>query len=192
MLSVEPCIWLGFHLTTPRSWPELKSRVRCLTTWATQVPLCKIFNVEFRLEMLAWGHLGGSAVEFLPLAQGIILESRDQVQYWAPFEEPASPSACVSAFPLCLSWRKERKEGRERGRKGKYLPEHAVSKIKMIYYLWIYMLHLIIYFSKTWIHWGQLYNELVSQNSLFHLSLDDYIFSKHILCCCQPWNARLR
>ena len=26
--------------TTLRSWPELKSRVGCLTNWATQMPLC--------------------------------------------------------------------------------------------------------------------------------------------------------
>ena len=28
----------GLNLTTLRSWPELKSRGRCLTDWATQVP----------------------------------------------------------------------------------------------------------------------------------------------------------
>ena len=53
-----------------------------------------------------WGSLGGSAVERLPLAQGVILESRDQVPHRAPCMEPASPSACVSAtlaLSLCLS-----------------------------------------------------------------------------------------
>ena len=44
-----------------------------------------------------WGSLGGSAVWRLPLAQGMILESRDRVLHWAPCMEPASPSACVSA-----------------------------------------------------------------------------------------------
>ena len=29
----------GLALTTLRSWPELKSRVRCLSDWATQAPL---------------------------------------------------------------------------------------------------------------------------------------------------------
>ena len=43
------------------------------------------------------GHLGGSVVERLPLAQGVILETRDQVPYRTPCEEPASPSAYVSA-----------------------------------------------------------------------------------------------
>ena len=38
------------------------------------------------------GHLGGSAVECLPLAQ----EARDRVPRRAPCMEPASPSACVS------------------------------------------------------------------------------------------------
>ena len=46
--------------------------------------------------------LGGSAVEHLPLTQGVILESRDQVPHQAPCMEPASPSACIS-LPLSLS-----------------------------------------------------------------------------------------
>ena len=40
-LSTEPDV--GLYLKTPRSWPELKPRVRCLTNWATQVPLKIIF-----------------------------------------------------------------------------------------------------------------------------------------------------
>ena len=43
------------------------------------------------------GHRGGSAVERLPLAQGVILECRDRVPHWSPCMEPASPSAYVSA-----------------------------------------------------------------------------------------------
>ena len=43
------------------------------------------------------GRLGGSAVECLPSAQDVILESWDQVPHQAPCEEPASPSAYVSA-----------------------------------------------------------------------------------------------
>ena len=43
------------------------------------------------------GSLGGSAVWHLPLAQGVILESRGQVPCRAPCMEPASPSSCVSA-----------------------------------------------------------------------------------------------
>ena len=42
------------------------------------------------------GHLAGSAVERLPLAQGVILEFRDRVPYGAPCVEPASPSVYVS------------------------------------------------------------------------------------------------
>ena len=45
--------------------------------------------------------LRGSAVERLPAAQGVILESWDGVP---SHREPASPSACVSAS-LCVSWR---------------------------------------------------------------------------------------
>ena len=44
------------------------------------------------------GSLGGSAVEHLPLAQGVILESRGQVLHRAPCMEPASLCLC-----LCLS-----------------------------------------------------------------------------------------
>ena len=42
------------------------------------------------------GCLGGSVVERLLLAQGVILGSWDQVLHQAPHREPASPSACVS------------------------------------------------------------------------------------------------
>ena len=44
------------------------------------------------------GCLGGSVVEHLSLAQGMILGSWDR----APHRESASPSACVSAF-FCVS-----------------------------------------------------------------------------------------
>ena len=42
------------------------------------------------------GHLGGSVVERLPLAQVIIPGSWDQVPHQAPCRQPASPSASVS------------------------------------------------------------------------------------------------
>ena len=48
------------------------------------------------------GSLGGTAVWHLSLAQGVILETRDQIPGRAPCMEPASPSACVSAS-LCVS-----------------------------------------------------------------------------------------
>ena len=44
------------------------------------------------------GCLGGSVVEHLFSAQGVILESRDRIPHWAPCMEAASPpSACVFA-----------------------------------------------------------------------------------------------
>ena len=53
------------------------------------------------------GRLGGSVVEHLPLAQGMILESWDRVPHWAPCVQPASPSACVSASVcVCVSHEK--------------------------------------------------------------------------------------
>ena len=43
------------------------------------------------------GRLGGSVVGRLPLVQGVIPESWDQVPHQAPCMGPASPSAYVSA-----------------------------------------------------------------------------------------------
>ena len=49
------------------------------------------------------GFLGGSVVYRLPSAQGVILESQNQIPHWAPCMKPASPSAYVSAsLSLCL------------------------------------------------------------------------------------------
>ena len=50
------------------------------------------------------GRLGGSVVESLPSAQGMILESQGWVPRQAPCMEPASLSACVStSLSLSLS-----------------------------------------------------------------------------------------
>ena len=49
-----------------------------------------------------WDAPGVSVVEHLPLAQIMIPESWDRVPHRAPHEEPASPSAYVSAS-LCVS-----------------------------------------------------------------------------------------
>ena len=45
------------------------------------------------------GRPGGSAVKHLTLAKVVILEFQDQVPHWAPYREPASPSASLS---VCL------------------------------------------------------------------------------------------
>ena len=56
------------------------------------------------LKFLLLGHLDGSVVEHQPSAQGVILETPDRVPHWAPYMEPASPSACVSAsLSVCVS-----------------------------------------------------------------------------------------
>ena len=55
------------------------------------------------VERITQGCLGGSVVEHLPLAQGMIPESWDLVPHQAPCREPASPSACVSASLCHLS-----------------------------------------------------------------------------------------
>ena len=51
----------------------------------------------FQLRMFCQGTPEWSLVEHLPLAQGLILESRDLVPHQAPRMEPASPSAYVFA-----------------------------------------------------------------------------------------------
>ena len=52
----------------------------------------------------AEGSPGGSAVEHLPSAQGLVLETQDRVPFWAPCMEPASPSGWVSASVcVCVS-----------------------------------------------------------------------------------------
>ena len=53
-------------------------------------------NLGFKIKLLL-GHLGGSAVEHLPSAQGMIPGSWGGVPHWAPRREPASPFAYVSA-----------------------------------------------------------------------------------------------
>ena len=58
--------------------------------------------MNFLTGMEESGFLGGSVVEHLPLAQGMILESRDQVPRQAPCMEPASPAVCL-CLSLCVS-----------------------------------------------------------------------------------------
>ena len=74
---------------------------------ATQMHLKIIRLSEGIQEKESKGCLGSSAVERLPLAQDVILESSDRVPHWAPCMGPSSPSAYVSAsLSLCLSLNK--------------------------------------------------------------------------------------
>ena len=57
---------------------------------------------EMLVGRMAGRRLGGSMIEYLPLAQVMIPGSLDQVSHWGPHRELASPSACVSAS-LCVS-----------------------------------------------------------------------------------------
>ena len=54
------------------------------------------------LEATVLGHLGGSVVERLPSAQGVIPGSWDQTPHRVAHGKAASPSAYVSAS-LCVS-----------------------------------------------------------------------------------------
>ena len=46
LLNLKP--HTGLHLVTLRSWPELKSRIICLTNWAIQAP--QILKLELKRE----------------------------------------------------------------------------------------------------------------------------------------------
>ena len=58
---------------------------------------CHPISLHLLVNLHDGGHLGGLAVEHLPLAQGVILGSWGRVSHQAPHREPASPSAWVSA-----------------------------------------------------------------------------------------------
>ena len=62
---------------------------------------CKVYgNMCDPLRNAIQGHLGGSVVERLPLAQVVILGSWDRVLHWGLLWEPASP--CLLSLPLCV------------------------------------------------------------------------------------------
>ena len=63
---------------------------------------CEMWPPLRSKNILPVGCLGGSAVEHVPWAQGMIPGSQDGVPHRAPRREPAPPSAYVSAS-LCLS-----------------------------------------------------------------------------------------
>ena len=65
----------------------------------------KFFTKKRKRNRKKGGCLGGSVVECLLSAQGMILESQDQVLHQAPCEEPASSSANAPALAdsLCVS-----------------------------------------------------------------------------------------
>ena len=69
-----------------------------LLAWSRGISTWHVFSSNNRGE----GRLGGSGVEHLPLAQGMIPRPWDWVLHWAPRREPASLSAYVSAS-LCIS-----------------------------------------------------------------------------------------
>ena len=50
----------------------------------------------------AQGHLGGSVVECLPLAQGMIPGCQYQILHWTPCMKPASLLPLPMSLPLCV------------------------------------------------------------------------------------------
>ena len=78
IVSIEPD--LGLDPTNVRSWPELKSRVRHLTDWATQVPLQDIINEWLRFGdgkiPVKWKHMKkrtGSELEYIDETMKVLL-----------------------------------------------------------------------------------------------------------------------
>ena len=67
-----------------------------------KVPKSGKTNYVYFESLEYFGHLGGSVVEHLLLAQVMILESWDPVLHRAHCRESASPSAYVSAFSVSL------------------------------------------------------------------------------------------
>ena len=61
--------------------------------------LCAVWNL---LKIFSLGQPGCLSGLVTPLAQSVILETRDRVPRQVPCMEPASPSACVSVS-LCVS-----------------------------------------------------------------------------------------
>ena len=55
------------------------------------------------LKIIVVGHLGGSVVECLLLAQVVIPESWDRILHWVLCSRPASPSAYCLCLSLCVS-----------------------------------------------------------------------------------------
>ena len=100
----------AWYTRTLRTRPEPKSRVRCLTKWATQVPLdiaisgkCGVQGFScFSVSVVPytsmgktndradykksgkWGRLGSTVVRPLLSAQGVIRAFWDRVPHWAP------------------------------------------------------------------------------------------------------------
>ena len=66
--------------------------------------MSRAFPVQGKVNFKIWkqGCLGGSVVEHLPLAQGMILGSWDWIPHQGPRREPSSLSACF-CLSLCAS-----------------------------------------------------------------------------------------
>ena len=88
-LKMEDYIKLSFHPTL--LLPSLE---------ATVVHNLLGILLENFSTLIDKGHLGGLVVECLPLAQGVILASWDQIPHRGPRREPACFSLCLY---LCLS-----------------------------------------------------------------------------------------
>ena len=120
IFTLSPFWWQS----TPRSWEVLEPKYRrilgawvapwrsskCqsgtpIPDWAINIPLpwtTDIFEVDLFKKNL--GHLGGSVVECLPLAQGTIPGSWDWVPHQASCRELLLPLPISLPLSMCLSW----------------------------------------------------------------------------------------
>ena len=91
---------VGLDPGSPGSGPRLKA---ALNHWATRAAHeLKIKFKKIYQKFSCLGQPGWLSGLVPPLAQGLILETRDQVPCQAPCMEPASPSLCLCLF-LSLS-----------------------------------------------------------------------------------------
>ena len=78
----------GLQLTTLRSWPELKPRVRCLTNWATQVSqtswLPKVNWGKFQSNMDFQGicrEVTSDTMQVEKLSSTVLMEKRNETKF---------------------------------------------------------------------------------------------------------------
>ena len=96
----QPCLMSRYSLCHPTTLPDAlypQSLHTLPSARGTRMPLASWLLSAFKIQLMrnAWG---GSVVERLPLAQGLIPDSQDRVPHRAPCMESASPPfACVSA-----------------------------------------------------------------------------------------------
>ena len=105
--NIHMCTFIFLSVSRYRYWKQwvhLSTSNTISTESFILVTFFTVFcNSSFDNKNSSSGRLGDSAVEPLPLAQGMILESQGQVPHWASCMEPASPSSAYVSASLNVS-----------------------------------------------------------------------------------------